>query len=147
MRRESFLEIARFAAVGVANTAVDFAALNALVAIFGLGPDDARFAAFKAISFAIAVAQSYALNKLWVFRAGRLGGPGAAREAGTFLAVSAVGLLVNVGAAALAFAAAKSAIPSAALAANVGAAIGTVAAVACNYLGYKFLVFRGRLAS
>jgi putative flippase GtrA len=147
MKRQSLLEIARFAAAGIANTVVDFAILNALVATVGLGQGDARFAAFKAISFAAAVTQSYVLNKLWVFRAGRLTDPGAAREASSFLAVSVASMLVNVGVAALAFAAARAALPSETIAVNVGAALGTVAAVASNYVGYKFLVFRGRLAS
>ena len=148
MRKEPFLQVARFAAVGVLNTAVDFAVLNALILAFGLD-GDGRFATFKAVSFVVAVANSYVLNKLWVFRAGRIGERGTSREAASFVAVSAVSLLVNVGFSAGAFIFESSVFPETArwILANGAAAVGTVAAVAFNFIGYKFLVFRRRPAT
>jgi putative flippase GtrA len=144
MRRESLLQVARFVAVGILNTVLDFAILNLAVVAIGIDGDGGRFALFKAISFAVAVAQSYVLNKLWVFRAGRLGERGATREAASFLAVSAASLLVNVGFSGAAFWLGSTLYASGPewLLANGAAAVGTVAAVAFNFTGYKFLVFR-----
>jgi len=149
MRREPLLQVARFAAVGALNTALDFAVLNVLIAAFGVGEaGDPHFATFKAVSFAVAVAQSYLLNKLWVFRAGSLADRGTGQEVASFLAVSAASLLVNVGFASAAFGAARGAFPGVAewILANGAAAVGTLAAVTFNFIGYRYLVFRDRRA-
>ena len=61
-------QMARFAVVGVINTAVDLAVLNTLIAISHRGRSGLLYSLFKAISFLVAVLNSYWLNSRWTFR-------------------------------------------------------------------------------
>jgi putative flippase GtrA len=144
MQRVLLFQLARFVAVGAANTVVDFAVFNLLALSLGLGEGDVRFATFKAISFAVAVLNSYVWNKVWVFRTGRLGGGETGREAGAFFAVSAASLLVNVAVSSALLPASRALLGAGPewLAPNVAVLAGTVAAVAWTYVGYRFLVVR-----
>jgi putative flippase GtrA len=54
-------EVARFAFVGV-NTAVDLAVLNTLIATSHRGRAGLVYSLFKAISFVVAVLNSYSMN-------------------------------------------------------------------------------------
>jgi putative flippase GtrA len=137
-------QLVRFAVVGVMNTGVDFAVLNSLVFMFGLERNDPKYALFKAISFFAAVANSFIFNKLWVFRTGSWRSLRLNAEVASFLAISGVGLLINVAASFVVFNLGHEALPSlsTAILANIGAVAGSIAAMATNFLGYKHIVFR-----
>lgn len=57
-----------FAVVGVINTAVDLTMLNTLIAVSHRGRSGLLYSVFKAISFLVAVLNSYRLNSRWMFR-------------------------------------------------------------------------------
>jgi len=60
------LQLSRFVAIGVINTALDFIVLNLLSKLLGIteGP---QLGAINIISFSLAVVQSYFWNKYWTF--------------------------------------------------------------------------------
>lgn len=132
-------QAAKFVAVGVLNTAVDFGITNFLITLTGVAVGW-EISAFKAAGFLVAVANSYAWNKWWTFRGA---GHGGAKEISGFLLVSVGGLLVNVGTAAFVI----HVIPSISGLSqvqwdNVGFLAATVLSLTWNFVGYKFLVFR-----
>ena len=132
-------QAAKFVAVGVLNTAVDFGVTNFLIAFTAIAVGW-ELSAFKAVGFVVAVANSYAWNKFWTFRGA---GHGGVKEISSFLLVSVGGLLVNVGTAALVI----HVVPSIGGLNqvqwdNVGFAAATVFSLAWNFIGYKFLVFK-----
>lgn len=87
--------MARFAVVGVINTAVDLAVLNTLIAISHRGSSGLLYSLFKAISFFVAVLNSYWLNSRWTFR---YSAPeNASTRVGRFISFSVLGLAINVG--------------------------------------------------
>lgn len=61
-------QVVRFAIVGLMNTGVDLAVLNALIAISHRGGSGFMYSIFKAISFLVAVVNSYFMNTRWTFR-------------------------------------------------------------------------------
>ena len=87
-------EIARFAFVGAINTAVDLAVLNTLIATTHRGRAGLLYSLFKAISFLVAVLNSYWMNSRWTFR--QTAAQNAAMRVGRFLSVSVLGLAINV---------------------------------------------------
>ncbi|MBI5134252.1 MAG: GtrA family protein [Candidatus Taylorbacteria bacterium] len=144
---ERWAEYARFGATGLLNTAVDFTVLNLL--ILSLGPDiQARaLAVLKAAAFCAAVANSYLLNRYWVFRHAQshLRDKGShVGLGGKFLAVSVAGFFINVAASTAIFylLADRLGLVSPHSAANIGAALGTLFTLVSNYAGYKAFVFK-----
>src|SRR3954468_12460948 len=90
----------KFACVGVLNTAIDLVVLNILLGLFRVGQNGPGYALCKAVSFTLAVVNSYLWNKYWVFKSSI----GARQyEKGIFLLVSICGLVVNVLVASVAF--------------------------------------------
>lgn len=130
----------KFACVGILNTAIDFIVLNALVLSFGAGPQGELFVFFKSVSFLAAVANSYLLNKIWVFE---VSASRDAKEPALFFIVSALGLLINVSISFAVFAAGAR-LFSPQIAANIGALLGTIGVLAWNFIGYRFFVFQKR---
>jgi putative flippase GtrA len=132
-------QIARFAVVGVVNTAVDLAVLNSLIALSHRGRTGLLYSLFKAISFLVAVLNSYWMNSRWAFR--QAAAPNAAMRMGRFLSVSVLSLAINVGTASWIAVFTEPVRwlvrwwPS--VAALAGAACGLV----FNFAGYKYLVF------
>lgn len=130
----------RFIVVGVLNTAIDLAVLNALVLIFGLGFHGELYLFFKGISFIAAVSNSYFWNKYWVFEKNTTID---AKESSLFLTVSGAGFLLNVLVSSFIFALIQSThLISLHLAANIGALAGTLAVLSWNFFGYKYVVFK-----
>ncbi|MFY9457568.1 MAG: GtrA family protein [Candidatus Spechtbacterales bacterium] len=129
----------KFILVGVLNTLLDLAVLNGLIVLTGIAIGW-HFSLFKGASFTIAVVNSYFWNKFWTFR--KKGGVGAS-EFGQFLAVSLVGLGINVGAASLLVNVVG---PKGDMDPQLWANVGAVAAIAFstiwNFIGYKFFVFK-----
>lgn len=130
----------RFALVGVLNTAVDLAVLNLLIWLSGFGQEGVWYAVFKAISFTVAVINSYLLNKYWVFESRKKGG--VAVEFSQFLLVSVIGAFVNVGIAFLVATYVPSVLVPVAFWPSVAALCGTAGGLLWNFFGYKLVVFK-----
>lgn len=129
----------KFVLVGVMNTLFDLSILSGLIIFTGFAAGW-QFSLFKGISFAIVVVHSYFWNKFWTFKKKEGGG---AKEFGQFLAVSLVGLGVNVGAASLVVNVIG---PRGGISPEIWASIGALAAIvfttAWNFTGYKLIVFK-----
>jgi putative flippase GtrA len=128
--------------VGLVNTAVDLAVLNALIFLTHLGRNGIWFSVFKAISFLVAVLNSYFINHSWTF--GRSGGERSVSQAGQFLAVSLVGAVINVSSASYV---ATFITPIHGIEKywpSIAALAGTASALIFNFLGYKHIVFSPR---
>ena len=136
------VQVTRFGVVGLVNTAVDLAVLNALIFLTHMGRNGIWFSIFKAMSFLVAVLNSYVINHSWTF--GRSGGERSVSQASRFLAVSLLGAVINVSSASYVatFIAPIHGIerywPS------IAALAGTASALIFNFLGYKHIVFSPR---
>lgn len=135
-------QAAKFGIVGVLNTAIDFGVLNIL--IFATGFEKGLpLAILNGGSFAAAVANSYFWNKRWVF--GGTSGNEVVKFA-EFIAISLVGAVISsaiVGSITEYFAPPLGL--SGAQWANVAKAAAVAFAMVWNFLGYKFVVFKGRV--
>jgi len=134
------LQAGKFVLVGAFNTFIDLGVLNILIWISGVA-SGAWYSVFKGISFLIAVTNSYFWNKHWTFEKRKEAFvPG---EFSKFLAVTAIGLFINVGIASfivnvigLQFEVSK------AMWATIGAFTATFFAWIWNFLSSKFIVFK-----
>ena|SRR3989344_602119 len=130
-------QVGKFGVIGVLNTLIDWGVLSLLLASLG----GSLYAVYKGISFIVANINSYYWNKYWTFSGGV--NQKTRGEFIQFFIVSAVGFFINVGIATYVF---KSVSPVGGLNFNqwgiLGAAIGSVAGLAWNFLGYKFFVFK-----
>ncbi|MCR4260862.1 MAG: GtrA family protein [Candidatus Colwellbacteria bacterium] len=131
-------QMAKFIVVGGLNTFLDFAVLNLLITATGVAAGG-TFSFFKAISFSIAVMNSYLWNKYWTFEVGK----GNKAEFMEFILVSLVGLGINVGSASLLV---NFVSPLFGLGpvnwANLSALIATFLGLVWSFLGYKLIVFK-----
>lgn len=135
----------RFIVVGVANTAVDFAVLNALIYAFGLDREDSLFIVFKTIAFIVAAVNSFLLNKNWVFEEKILTtGKRLRMQVYKFLSVSTASMIINIAISYAAFALTHRLYPelSTQIIANLSALVGTAAVFISNFFGYKLFVFK-----
>jgi putative flippase GtrA len=117
----------RFATVGLANTAIGLAAIYAVMFFFQTGP-----AIANAIGYAIGLAVSFSLNRVWTFNSDRPVG----HVLPKFLLVAALSYLLNLGA--VVAAASHSVNPY--LAQLLGVGIYTV----CVFFGCRWFVFAPR---
>lgn len=132
-------QFAKFAAVGVLNTSIDFGVLNLEILISGV-PQGIAYTIFKAISFVFATTNSFFWNKYWTFNATHSVN---AAETSKFYIVAIVGWVINVGVAS--FVVNGISHPthiSPNQWANVGALFGVAASFLWDFLGYKYLVFK-----
>lgn len=125
----------KFSLVGALNTFIDLGVLNLLILLTGIATG-VGFSLFKAIAFITATVNSYYWNKLWTFGS----------QKGNFMqffVVSVIGFFINVGTASLVVNVIG---PLGGIGpelwANIGAITATFVALAWNFLGYKFLVFK-----
>lgn len=148
-------QIAKFGVIGILNTLVDWGVLTALVFFFrqryAIESEESLFAIgalvityytlYKSISFIIAVVNSYYWNKYWTFATGVASKTQA--EFVQFFLVSVVGFFINVGLSTYVF---KAIPPIGGMSSDqwglTGAAIGSAAGLAWNFVGYKFIVFK-----
>ena len=137
-----FVELRRFGVVGLINTAVDLAVLNALIFLTHMGRNGIWFSIFKAISFLVAVLNSYFINHSWTF--GRSGGERSVSQAGQFLAVSLVGAVINVSSATYVATFISPIHGIERYWPSIAALAGTASALIFNFLGYKHIVFSPR---
>ncbi len=140
-----FLELGKFAIIGVLNTSIDFGVLNILI-LATAQASGISFAFFKASSFVVANINSYFWNKHWTFAAPQSGASivqsATGREYAKFLVVSLVGLIINVGLALAVVSMGGGLGLSPGRLANVGAVLGSAGNLLWNFLGYKLIVFR-----
>ena len=133
-------QAAKFALVGALNTFIDLGILNLLILLTGIASGN-FFLVFKGASFTIAVVNSYLWNKYWTFKVKKT--DEVEREFLQFIFVSVIGFFINVGTAALVVNVIGAPVGFApGLWANVGALIATFTALAWNFIGYKFWVFK-----
>ncbi len=144
-------QIVKFGLVGIINTGIDFAVLNILINITGTYSGVWLFI-FNAISFGIAVINSYFLNKYWAFKAG---GSVQSIEVFKFVFVSLIGLFINsivvyflgtffILSYRLSTSVAYSYVP-AALWDNLAKLAATAMSLVWNFIGYKLFVFNNPL--
>jgi putative flippase GtrA len=151
----------RFAVIGFLNAFVDLAVLNILIWLTHSGRAGVLYSVFKAISFTVAVINSYYFNRKWVFKGQETSQVGV--EFSKFIVISIIGAFVNVGVASLfanfsgpilrfihlipgisqvydacAWVLAKI---TSDVWATVSAMFGSAAGLIWNFVGYKFLVF------
>lgn len=133
------LQVAKFGVVGALNTLIDAGILNLLSAWSGVY-SGTPIIFYNSIGFSVAVVNSYFWNKYWTFasRDTQYG-----REFTQFVIVSVIGLVLNTG---FVYLLTTFVSPPATLAPqvweNIAKAIATLLALAWNFAGYKFIVFR-----
>lgn len=84
VQRPVVRQFMKFGIVGVINTALDYLIYSALIIVFHV-----HFLAANAVSFSLAVTNSYVLNRRWTFRSDN---PDWKKEATKFFLVNLVGL-------------------------------------------------------
>lgn len=147
-----FWQLGKFGVTGVLNVCVDLGVLSLLIFIstsyLQIEPKNVIFSGisfltfysvYKSISFIVANINSYFWNKYWTFHQEEK----KKTEFFQFFIVSVVGFIVNVVSASTVF---KFIPPVAGLSyeqwALISAIIGSIAGLAWNFLGYKFIVFK-----
>jgi putative flippase GtrA len=137
---ETFFQLAKFGCVGAANFAIDLGVMNLLIFTTGI-TNGIIVDLFKAVSFSVAVTNSYFWNKHWSFSNRNVSNP--EKEFSQFFFISVAGACINVGIASFFtnFIGPQGGISAAAWP-NIGAGVGAIAVLAWNFLGYKFIVFR-----
>jgi putative flippase GtrA len=145
-------QIAKFGVIGVSNVLVDLGVLSLITIIFSsklnIESSTAMFGAvtfyslFKSVSFIIANINSYLWNKHWTFDQGAK--KQTKSEFVQFFAVSIVGFLINVFVASVVFQMILGSLTSfnAGQLGLLGAAAGSIAGLAWNFVGYKLWVFK-----
>ncbi len=130
-------QVVRFVIVGIINTGVDLAVLNALIAISHRGRSGSVYSLFKAISFLVAVVNSYFMNSRWTFRQSVLETTRLPR----FLCVSVTGLVINVATASSVASLMRPVLGLEKYWPSIAAMVGAVCGLAFNFAGYRYLVF------
>ncbi len=139
-RFDFFNQFGKFAAIGFSNAAVDFGALNLLIAYSGVAAG-LWFSVFKGISFFFGISHSYFWNRYWVFEAA--GGEPVIREFSKFFLVGVLAAAFNVTAASIVVNGIRPAFSlSPEIWANVGAVVGSAVALIFSFLGFKMAVFK-----
>lgn len=137
-------QLAKFAATGFMNAAIDFGILNLLIYLSGISVGFG-YIVFKSASFLVANVNSYVWNRLWTFKkeGAEIIPHNLRREYAQFFIVSMVGIIINVGAATLVVngISPRFGVSSTAWA-NIGAAAGSATGLLWNFVGYKFIVFK-----
>lgn len=133
-------QIAKFLVTGLLNTFIDLGILNLLIYFTNIAAG-LWYAVFKGTSFLIAVTNSFFWNKYWTFEDRK---PLAGAQFAKFLAVSAAVFFLNVATASLLVNVIG---PQWGIGvkvwATVAAVVASIISFAGNFLGYRFLVFRG----
>lgn len=148
-------QIGKFGVIGVLNTLVDLGVLTSLTFLFQMLFNTSAkqelfkstffilttYSIYKAISFIVANVNSYFWNKYWTFE--QAAKKKSSEEFVQFFVVSIVGFLINVFIASFVF---KHYFQNIGLSENqlglIGAAFGSVAGLAWNFIGYKLWVFK-----
>lgn len=129
-------QIAKFALIGVLNTAIDFGILNFLILVTNI-TKGASIGLINIPAFSIAVVNSYYWNRRWVFEGAKEG------NFLIFLAITVIGLAVNT----FVVIVITTYIPplfglSETLWVNVAKVFATGFSMVWNFVGYKLIVFK-----
>lgn len=128
-------QFAKFALVGVLNTAIDFGILNSLIIATNIA-GGAGIIPLNVISFSTATANSYYWNKKWVFGVNK-------SSFIVFLAVTLIGLGINTGVVyVLTTFVSPIFVTSGALWANFAKVLATILSLIWNFIGYRLVVFK-----
>lgn len=145
-------QIAKFGVIGVGNVLVDLGVLSLLTILFSLKLKIESstaiigivtfYSLFKGISFIIANINSYLWNKHWTFNQGSK--KQTKSEFVQFFGVSIIGFLINVFVASVVFKLILGSLTSlnSGQLGLLGAAAGSIAGLAWNFIGYKLWVFK-----
>lgn len=132
-------QAAKFFLVGTLNTFIDLGVLNILILITATAAG-LFYSIFKTISFVGATINSYFWNKFWTFEKKGTSPP---KEFLKFVALAAIGLLINVSVASFVV---NIIGPQFGMTANLWATLGAIVAAffafVWNFLASKFLVFK-----
>ena len=129
-------QFAKFAQVGVLNTAIDFGILNLLIFVTGI-TSGLSIIPLNAVSFSLAIINSFFWNEKWVFKA--------KKEANfiTFIAVTLIGLAINSG---IVYVISTFVPPvfvdSQKLWTNLAKVLATGVSLIWNFMGYRLVVFK-----
>ena len=142
-----FYQLGKFVLVGGLNFLVDLGVLNLLIFLSGIAAGW-YFSLFKAVSFSVAVINSYLFNKFWTFKSpdavsDKETVKGMGREFLGFLVITLVGLGINNLTASLIvnwIGPQWNISPE--LWANIGAMVASAVGLIWNFLGYKFFIFK-----
>jgi putative flippase GtrA len=142
-----FNQFGKFFLIGILNTLVDLAVINAETLLSGV-KDGAGYAVQKGVAFLVAVTMSYFLNKNWTF--GDTSKQEQGKKFSQFLFVSIIGMVINISVSTVAVTYAKPVINSILQLSfltdqvwvSLGALTGTAFGLIWNFLGYKFWVFK-----
>ena len=129
-------QFAKFAQVGVLNTAIDFGILNLLIFATGI-TSGLLIIPLNAISFSTAIINSFFWNEKWVFKA--------KKEANfiTFVIVTLIGLAINSGIVyAITTFVPPTFVDSQKLWANLAKVLATGISLVWNFTGYRLIVFK-----
>lgn len=131
-------QFAKFAVVGVLNTAIDFGVLNFISLITGV-TSGFIIGGVNVPGVALAIMNAYFWNKFWVFKS--RGEGGMFNDFPKFLLISGIGIIIN--SSIVIFATSYpigSMNPKTWL--NFAKVLATVFSFIWNFLGYKFIVFK-----
>jgi putative flippase GtrA len=134
------LQLAKFAEIGVLNTAINFGVLNLASLMTGVTAG-LLVGGYNVPGTLVAATNSYFWNKLWVFK--KIDNKGLFNDVPKFALVTIVGMVVN----SLVIIVFTSYLkPMFGLAGgqwlNIGKVLATLLGVLIDFLGYKFIVFR-----
>lgn len=135
----SFIQFGKFLLVGASNFSIDFGLLNLFIFLSGVDKG-VSYSVFKAVSFFIAIMNSFFWNRLWTFNYGA--SSTMSRQFFKFTSVAVGGLIINVIVASLIVNFLRLDFVSPRIWANVSALISLVVVLIWNFAGYKYLVFK-----
>ena len=140
INKKLIVQFSKFIVIGVLNTGIDFAILNFLM--WHSGIYSGRYIILlNAISFSVAVINSYFWNKFWIFRAKETTQTG--KEFFQFIAITLIGMAINT---AIVYSVTTLISPMFGLSEGLWANLAKVAATGIsliwNFTGYKLLVFK-----
>ncbi|MEA2113326.1 MAG: GtrA family protein [Patescibacteria group bacterium] len=140
INKKLIIQFSKFVVIGFLNTGIDFAVLNLLMWQTGIYSGK-YIILLNAISFSVAVINSYFWNKFWIFRAKESAQTG--KEFAQFITITLIGMVINT---AIVYSITTLISPMFGLSAEVWANLAKVAATGVsliwNFTGYKLIVFK-----